>query len=207
MQAQRLWPLYLLVAAGFVHWLITKPPSAVEPGPGVLVRTEPVQLALDQDQVIDLDGVHRLTPLARYRVRARVLSRADYRFDDGASLSPMDLALGWGRMSDSAVLEQIDISQSVRYYSWRVSEFPIPRQEIERSSANTHLIPANARVLEQLRQIAQGHVVELSGYLVAAERDDGFIWRSSLTRNDTGAGACELLLVEEVKISSSSQLQ
>ena len=205
MQMQRLWPWLLLATLGWIHWLLTKQPAAVDPGPGVLVQTAPVQRELQVAKPIQLDQDYVLTLLAEYSVRARVLARMDYRFDAGAGLSPMDLALGWGRMSDSAVLEQIDIEQSVRYYTWRVEEFPIPREEIQRSSANTHVIPANAQVRQQLKQVAQGHVVELQGYLVEANRADGFRWRSSLRRDDTGAGACELLLVESVSISSEFQ--
>jgi len=38
----------------------------------------------------------------------------------------------------------------------------------------------------------------LTGTLVDATRDDGALWRTSLTRTDAGAGACEVLLVEHV---------
>ena len=36
------------------------------------------------------------------------------------------------------------------------------------------------------------------GYLVNGVRDDGAYITTSLTRSDTGAGACEVMLVEEV---------
>jgi hypothetical protein len=42
--------------------------------------------------------------------------------------------------------------------------------------------------------------VSLRGQLVDAVRADGFTWRTSLRRDDTGAGACELLLVESAAI-------
>ncbi len=195
---RRFWPLYLLIAGGFVHAWMTGPPMTVNPGPGVLVKERPVQRDLSDERVQRLDEQHNLTLLAEYRIRARVLSRADYSWDAGADLSPMDLALGWGRMSDSAIIDQIDIKQSVRYATWRSSEFPIPLIEISRSIANTHLIPANSEVLKQMRRIGKGQVVELSGYLVDARSDDGFRWRSSMRRSDTGKGACELMLVESV---------
>src|SRR6185437_4176759 len=77
-----------------------------------------------------------------------------YRFDAGAALVPEDFALGWGRMSDSAVLQQIDITQSARFYYWSVRQFPIPRREIETHSANMHLIPADAGVRRALAHLA-----------------------------------------------------
>ena len=45
-----------------------------------------------------------------------------------------------------------------------------------------------------------GQVVHLSGLLVDGMRDDGMTIRTSLTRNDTGAGACEFLLVQRVEV-------
>jgi hypothetical protein len=113
---------------------------------------------------------------------------------------PLDLAMGWGRMSDSDVLQHIDISQSGRFYYWHVQEFPIPRREIETSSANMHMIPADADVKNQLEQVRTGEVVHLEGFLVDASRPGGWHWNTSLTRDDTGAGACELIYVERVDV-------
>lgn len=59
-----------------------------------------------------------------------------------------------------------------------------------------HLIAADAAVDATLDRIREGHIVSLSGYLVNVEGDDGWRWRSSLRRTDTGAGACELIYVE-----------
>ena len=38
--------------------------------------------------------------------------------DRESDLAPVDLALGWGRMSDEAILKDIQISQSGRFYFW-----------------------------------------------------------------------------------------
>ena len=77
-----------------------------------------------------------LTPLAGFSIDARVLSRRDYRSDRESRYAPSDLALGWGRMRDEAVLARLDISQSARWYRYRYGgEPPIPQAEIERSQA------------------------------------------------------------------------
>jgi len=103
-------------------------------------------------------------------------------------------------MSDSSVIEQLDISQSVRFFTYRWREQPpIPLKEIERSSANMHLIPADANVERQLAKVRKGSLIRMQGQLVEAHRSDGFQWRSSLTREDTGGGACELVLVESIE--------
>jgi hypothetical protein len=101
-------------------------------------------------------------------------------------------------MSDSAVLDRIDIRQSGRFSYWHDENVPIPRREIETSSANMHMIPADPDVQRQLEQVRTGELVHLEGFLVDASRPGGWHWNSSLSRDDTGAGACELVYVERV---------
>lgn len=138
-----------------------------------------------------------ITPLAGFGIQARVLGREDYRFDAGASLSPTDLALGWRQMSDPTHYGKLDISQSGRWYHyrWGPEGPPLPLEEIIRSSANMHLIPADASVAAAIGRVREGQTVRLEGWLVEARRQDGWHWRSSLTREDSGDGSCELIYV------------
>jgi len=142
-----------------------------------------------------------LRPLARLTVQAKVLRREDYYLGMGADLSPLDLALGWQRMADPAVFERLNISQGRRwyFYSWR-DQPPIPVPEIVASSANMHLIPANAAVERALRKVRGGEFVRLRGLLVEATHPSGWRWTSSLSRTDSGADSCELLYVEAVQV-------
>ena len=137
-----------------------------------------------------------LKPLAGFSIDARVLSRQDYRSGREAELSPVDLALGWGRMRDDDVLGRLTITQSGRWYHYRYSgEPPIPQNEIDRSAANMHMIPADDAIASALRDIEAGQRVRIDGWLVEAEAPDGWHWRSSTTRDDTGGGACEVVYV------------
>jgi hypothetical protein len=187
----------VLVSYGAWHHWETRP-VAVPHGAGELAPAEPVQGGVAGNPNLQRPGYH-LTPLASYDVTARVLSVEPYYFDRQADLSPVDFALGWGPMSDDEVLESIAISQRGRFYYWNVQQFPIPRGQIEPHSANTHLIPANAAVKDRIESIRPGQVVHLRGYLVEVKADDGWRWKSSLTRSDTGGGACELMWVEQAE--------
>jgi len=51
-----------------------------------------------------------------------------------------------------------------------------------------------------LLRIRAGQIVSLAGYLVEVRGPNGMRWRSSLTREDTGAGACELVWVETLDV-------
>lgn len=172
----------------------------VHPPDGALAPEEPRQSTTEDGTPIR-HGRWILTPRADYDITARILSREDYRFDALADLIPEDLALGWGPMSDNRVLAQFEISQSVRFYEWRPhGVLPILRESVISHSANTHVIPANDLVRAQLARLRVGEVVHLTGPLVDAKRDDGTWVRTSLTRLDSGPGACEVLLVENVEL-------
>jgi len=167
---------------------------------GVLAPDMPRQSTL-QSAAVAVTGRWTLTPRAEYDITARILSREDYSYDQLASLVPEDLALGWGLMSDNRLLNLLDISQGARFYSWRPhAPLPVGYDEIITHSANTHVIPATSAVKEQLARLRKGQVVHLTGYLVDGVRQDGYHFATSLTRTDTGAGACEVVLVETVEI-------
>jgi hypothetical protein len=178
-----------------IYWWHTHNAS-LNPPPGVLAPRAPRQIDIENGASLQ-HGDFTLRPRARFELTARVLSRKNYS-DQGAALAPVDLAMGWGRMSDSSVLKQINIQQYSRFYYWQVREYPIPHDEIVTSSANMHMIPANDDVLDTLKNIRQGEVVRLKGLLVDASRSNWY-WNTSLTRADSGMGACELVYVIQIE--------
>ena len=190
----------LVVLALLLGWgaLSSWQQRSLKPPAGVLAPDVPGQTDIAHGAQLQRGDV-TLTTRAQLDLTARVLSRSDYHWDEGATLAPVDLALGWGRMSDNAVLASIQISQSARFYHWHVRALPIPRREIETSSANMHLIPANSVVGRAIKRVRPGQVVHLQGFLVDARRADGWYWNTSMTRADTGAGACELIYVESLQ--------
>jgi hypothetical protein len=165
--------------------------------PGALPGSEPQQTAVPNAMGEFRLGEFVVSPLAGFSLEARVLSRQDYSSGPGSELSPTDLALGWKRMADPAHYERLDISQSGRWYHyrWDGDGPPLPLPEIISSSANMHLVPADARVAQALSQVRPRQTVRLQGWLIEARRDDGWRWRSSLSRDDSGDGACELIYV------------
>jgi hypothetical protein len=181
---------------GYNNWRL----RPVHPSDGPVAPADPQQTDAEGAQVTTL-GRWRLKPRARYDITARILSREDYHFDLLADLIPEDLALGWGPMSDNRVLRAFKITQGARFYSWMpTQDLPIPRQDVIEHSANTHVIPADSAVRRQLKQLRVGQVVHLTGFLVDGVRDDGAYINTSLTRSDTGAGSCEVVLVEQVRV-------
>lgn len=170
---------------------------------GILVAEPPFQEVL-RDAPISLERAgFNLMPVARFDIKARILRQRVYESDTVAALSPVDLALGWGPMSDSRVLAHIQMSQGQRFFYWRTEASPVPRQVIESYSTNVHTIPATPEIERRLKSLHEGDVVRFSGLLVNAHRAaDGYRWKTSMVRDDTGDGACEIVWVTDLQIVS-----
>ena len=192
MGVRRLFVVSAVLAALMMVWRWDHRP--LRHPPGVLVAAAPEQRDASAG-IIDREGF-RLTPRAEFRLQARVLGRERYWLDRGAKLAPLDLALGWGPMSDQAVLDRIDVSQGGRWYHLRWSlPAPLPESAIMDHSANMHIVPAEAWIESLLAGARVGEVVELDGLLVDVEGAGGFRWATSLSRQDRGDGSCELFYV------------
>ena len=193
--------LFVLILLAWRNW----ENRAIEHEPGVLVPETPRQTDPGEAAPFRVDGFV-LTPRADFRIRARVLSRENYYWGDDAGRAPVDLALGWGVMSDQAVLDRIEITQGGRWYFTRYDyPAPLPDQDIIRHSGNMHMIPANDWVRDKLKSIRAGQLIQARGRLVDVDHESGFYWRTSLTRNDTGGGSCELFYVEQIFIEDPDE--
>jgi hypothetical protein len=71
---------------------------------------------------------------------------------------------------------------------------------ILRNAAQLHLIPATGRIESRLKRLRPGQRVGISGYLVDVTGPGRFVWRTSLSRSDSGAGACEIVYVETLDV-------
>ncbi len=164
---------------------------------GMPAPQDPVQTAGPLPAPFQL-GKYTITPLATYSIKAVVLSRDRYRYDQGAELAPVDLALGWGPMSVAGVINELNISQGGRFYEYTYREPPVEQRQIEIHSANTHCVPANDEVRSALLAVKRHELVTMEGYLVEITTADGYRWKSSLTREDTRGGACELMWITKL---------
>ena len=209
----RTWIVVAALACALAWWLALRPEPAPSPTPAVAGSTgtqaagcalpprvtageAPLHSAVPRGLALPTVAGATLAPLAGFSVEARVLGREAYRLGREADYSPLDLALGWGRMADEAVLARLSISQGGRWYRYRwQGDPPIPVAEIVRSSANMHMVPADEAVENALARIEPGERLRIDGWLVQVDASDGWRWRSSLSREDSGGGACELVYV------------
>jgi hypothetical protein len=188
----------LLAVLGGWHWWSSE--RAIERPPGIIAPEEPVQVNLDPPPRFEARG-YTFIERATYTITARVLRKEIYRLDGGAALAPVDLGVGWGPLSDSALIDQLEFSQMGRFFYWtpRKADFPLPAATLISHLAQMHMIPATRAIETKLRQLRPGELVTASGYLVDVRGANGFSWNTSLSRTDTGEGACELFWVERLE--------
>jgi hypothetical protein len=198
----------IIVLLGAIAILITflLKPAPVQSLPGqapLAAQNIPIQNKITADPMLLERGgaTWTITPRATYQISARVLGNRAYS-DWQAPLVPRDLALGWGDMSDPAVDEWIRWRQSGRwyYYNWP-ADSPYKNNNIRNQSANVHIIPANDNLAQMLKNLSrddmiylEGHLVDLSATIMGTERRTN----TSLSRKDSGGGACEILYVEKL---------
>ena len=104
--------LIIVSLATAVWWLL--PERALRHPPGITAPTTPAQENIPPKVLGKIKG-YRIQAQATYALHARVLHTKRY-WTQGGELVPYDVALGWGRMSDQAVLDHLDISQSNRFF-------------------------------------------------------------------------------------------
>jgi hypothetical protein len=205
------WLWILLLGLLLALWWVGRPSrlpitaTSMAGDGAVLCPLPPALLDIDQPRQSDVGGRispfrfgdATVSPLAGFSLQARVLSREDYSLGRESDYSPTDLALGWGPMSAPDMSSKLHVSQGGRWYryGWSGDGPPMPLDQIIRNSANMHMVPADAGVARSLGRISAGDVVRVDGWLIRIDGDQGWHWQSSLSRDDSGGGACELVLV------------
>lgn len=198
--------IYVIIGLTILSWLINhymidhNPPRS----PGEVAHEEPVQVMLSREQPFMFKH-YKITPLATFSIRALVLSTYDYTDDKEAELSPVDFALGWGKMSDSSVLRYFQISQHNRWYFWRYeTKPPISDDYIIAHSGNMHILPATDKIADIVKSVRKNQIIRMQGYLVGITGANNYTWKSSLTRTDSGDHSCEVFWVTNIIIEGGT---
>jgi hypothetical protein len=145
-----------------------------------------------------------IEPVAAYTISCVVISKRYHTNTLEDKLSPVDLCVVWGALSEPENLEHIYSLQAGRWCSFRyTSELTVDQSYIENHIANMHLIPANENVNKAVKSIKEGQKIYMEGYLVKVFKYGQCIWVSSLSREDSGEGACEVFYVTKVRIGTA----
>lgn len=189
--------IVILIVSIFVG-IRFNPFGEIEHPPGVLVDQYPKSFDIKKMDSWEYEA-YTITPLKSVVVHARILGTQKYYSDRESDICPIDLALGWGPMSDSKVLDNLNIYQSQRWFFWETDRLPIPEKDIQAYSSNMHMVPSNDEILNKLENLKTGNIVKIEGYLINAKGYDGWEWKSSMSWIDAGGGACELIWIKNIE--------
>ncbi|MBI4698769.1 MAG: hypothetical protein HY758_07675 [Nitrospirae bacterium] len=147
-------------------------------------------------------GEFYLNPLAHYSINAIVVGKESYSFGWQAELAPLDLALAWGKLAYPDTDKYVSFSQSERWYYFEYkNSSPFSAAFITSHSSNSHIIPANENIRLAVEAINKKDRITITGFLVNVSGTyEGmkFRWDTSLSRNDSGEGSCEVFYVTKV---------
>lgn len=164
----------LLVVLGIVFYEMMRP---VGQPPGILAPDPPtVTAAPEQAPVFERDG-HVMTGLAQFKAKARVVSIERYGKDRQAKIAPLDIALGWGAMSDTTTFKGVDVGQTERSVVFESYDPKLPKDVVAAQLLNLHVVGADAEIDKRLRELRRGNIVEIEGWLVEVRGSDGWRWK------------------------------
>lgn len=171
------------------------------PGAGPLAPGAPVQEEIAAPAPSWSSRGYEITARARFEIEAVVLGRKAYTRGALGALVPLDLALAWGPASDPEWIRHLRVTQSARLYEWAFPPgTPLTVEAVVRSSANMHMIPGTDAAWDVLGEVRRGDLVQIEGYLVDIAGPGEFSWPTSLVRDDTGRGSCEIVLIDHIEI-------
>ncbi len=168
---------------------------------------EPPGLERQKPEIVRLsrDGYDiTITRKACYTVRGIVVGRENYYSGWNSLVSPADVALCWGKIAENGTYRRLKWSQGNRWYFWRAGEdFGYSNDFIAGHSSNNHLIPSTPNLEKAVKGLKEGDAVELAGHLAdvaATKQTRNYWWNSSMTTEDRGDGACEIIYLTRLKV-------
>ncbi|MBM4339392.1 MAG: hypothetical protein FJ110_07590 [Deltaproteobacteria bacterium] len=152
------------------------------------------------------DGYYTLTPVAAYELAGKVVSKETYWFGWESDLSPLDLAIAWGKLAETEHEKYVSFSQTNRWYFYEYKpECPLDNDYILSHSSNNHIIPATENISLAVKGVGKHEKVILEGFLINLKgtyKGGEVYWNTSLSRKDTGNGSCELFYVTKIRINN-----
>ncbi len=201
--------LFFAICLTYSYCQIKELPKSSDIIPSTLEEPIQTNLTLSPFKFSYEDSDYQLIPHAEYKINGLVVTHNNVKgigdaYHTSKSVDLKDLCLLWGENVVTPFLKDI------KFWSepW-TCVFQSKNQEAFSSFrldqiSNNHLLAANESVKKTIEKIKVGDQIEMQGLLVdyyphgASEA----LRKTSLIREDTGNGACEVLYVESIDITS-----
>ncbi len=178
------------------------------------VLEKPIQKELYESEKKNIefekDGVkYQLEPLYQYEINGLIVHEMTY--DNWYSMSkrdsifPKDFCMIWGSNVENKSYQNKDLSfsQDMRFCLWNYTgHVKFDNSEI----SNSHILTNDKEFNKKAKSLMPGDQVKIEGKLVNVKETDkedplySSEIQSSTDREDTGAGACEVILVEDIEL-------
>lgn len=185
-------------------------PSAADLSSRIFVDPKQTPLRMEPFVVEKGGFVYTFTPKFSYEVSGVVVSMYDSEswFDFTHAKDPAntkDVCVVWGKNATNPLLSSIKFSSGefTCFYQWSGTDPGFSNQHI----SNNHMIPATEEVKKLIKNVRIGDQVTFSGYLTDYEVKDAkgnLVGKrtTSITREDTRNGACEVVYATDGSIIS-----
>ena len=181
-------------------------PSAIDFHPQL--EQEPRQRPITKPPMtVPYAGVdYRVEPLYSYELYGLVVS---YRQHDGESsmhrwsndhLNMADVCVVWSDTAFSPTLRKLNFWNGIFTCNVQTRDSVAWSQFKMNQLSNNHLISADEFIRDRVGEIRVGDQIRIKGSLVRYGAAGGGLRGTSTTREDSGDGACETILVDEFEI-------
>ena len=176
-----------------------------------LVRNEPVQRTIHLPPFQTTAGgvTYTIKPLAEYQVWGLVVSRHDtstwWNWIHAAwndHLNVTDLCVVFAENAERGAYKGLHYSSGQFQCFVETHSDELWNAFSMRALANNHLLSSERTLTNRLRAVRVGDQVHIGGYLseYSHQVGGGFQRGTSLTRDDTGNGACETIYVRQFEV-------
>jgi hypothetical protein len=158
------------------------------------------------------DITYKIIPRFEYDLYGLVVSEHDaHSFTDWThlasndNLNVIDLCVVWADDARSGIYRQMKFWSGNFTCNFQADDQDTFRRFDIFQISNNHLLTEDRRLASLLRGVHVGDEVHFRGYLAEYEHDHGFHFHrgTSITRFDTGNGACETVYVTDAQILRS----
>lgn len=111
-----------------------------------------------------------------------------------------DLCLIWGTNLDNNLYHQLSFRNGSFSCSYNTTNTAAWEMFSEDAVANNHLLAATPEIAKKIMETSSGDQIYLRGYLVDYSTTTGWSRTTSVTRDDRGMGACEIIYVTDYTI-------
>jgi hypothetical protein len=181
-------------------------PAAIDVRPQL--THEPRQRPIEQlPLTVPFAGVeYRVEPLYSYELYGLVVS---YRQHDGESsmhrwsndhLNMADVCVVWSDTAMSPTLPKLDFWNGIFTCNAQTRDSVAWANFKMNQLSNNHLVSADPFIRDLVAEVRVGDQIRVKGSLVRYGAVGGGLRGTSTTRDDTGDGACETILVDEFEI-------